>query len=53
MQIQELLTLAQNKLSHLNNRLNSLISEWDLEWIDKVNIEIEETENTIKKLQSI
>lgn len=53
MQISELLTLAQNKLSHLNDRRNSLINEGEAEAISQIDIEIEQTENTIQKLSSL
>ena len=53
MQIQELLTLAQSKLSHLNDRKNSLIWEGNVEYIIELDEEISQTEETISKLSSI
>ena len=53
MQIQELLTLAQSKLSHLNDRKNSLIWEGNVESIIELDEEISQTEETISKLSSI
>jgi len=53
MQISELLTLTQNKLSNLNNRKTLLFGDGDIDAISKIDIEIEETENTIHKLNSL
>jgi len=53
MQISELLTLAQNKLSNLNNRKTLLFGDGDIKSINQVDIEIEETQETINKLNSI
>lgn len=53
MQIQELLTLSQSKLSHLNDRKNSLIWEGNVESIIELDEEISQTEETISKLSSI
>lgn len=53
MKIQELLTIAQSKLAHLNDRKNSLISEGNIEAIVEIDEEISQTEETISKLSSI
>ncbi len=53
MQIKELLSLSQSKLSYLNDRRNSLVSEWNIAAIIGIDEEINETENTINKLSSL
>lgn len=53
MLISELITLAQNKLSNLNNRKTLLFWDGDIDSIIQIDKEIEETEKTINKLNSI
>lgn len=53
MQIKELIVLAQSKLSHLNDRKNTLTSEGNIEAIIEIDEEISQTESTITKLSSL
>jgi len=52
MNIQELKTLLQNKLRNLNDKKNTAFTNGDINLYDIYSIEIEETQESLNKLDS-
>jgi len=52
MNIQTLIDLLKNKISSLQNEKNSAYMRGDIESFDRLNLEIEEVEKIVVKLQS-
>ena len=52
MNIEELKTFLKNKINDLNNRKNLAYMAGDLISYDQLSTEIEETQNTLNKLES-
>lgn len=53
MTIEELIRLAQSRLSYLNNQRGGASSRGDVAGMLKIDNEIAETQNTIELLQSL
>lgn len=52
MSIQELITILQNKIRHLNDRKSAAFTNGDINLYESCVREIEETQEALNKLQS-
>ncbi len=53
MKIQELITLAENKLIALNTEMSNAIQHGDVEAITRIETQVAETQNTLDTLRAM
>jgi len=53
MKIEDIKLLAENRLSYLNNQRSTAINNGEMDLAFSLDVEIEETENTLRKLRTL